>query len=338
MGNLPPILIFIIFLISAAATWSAGTILAKTTDVIDYRFKIGDALGGLIFLGIAGSLPEIAIVISASIYGRIPVIIGNLIGGLSIQTLLIVFFDYATKIKKPISYLAGSFVLSIEVLFVIFLVLLVILGSFIPEKITFFQINPISILIFLGWFLGLFIINRLRKKDENKRVKKMTQKHDFYLKKSNGYVIFLFFVASIITLVAGFFLEQSGTLIATNLGINSGIFAATILALISALPEISTGLESILIGDHQLAVSDVMGGNAFMLTLFLMAELIIRKPVLSYATIYDALLAVLAVLMMGVYSISFLKKPTKSYFNLGVDSIIVIILYFVGIFLLMYLK
>lgn len=338
MNNLPLLFVFLIFLISAVATWIAGVVLAKTTDVIDYRFKIGDALGGLIFLGIAGSLPEIAIVISASINGHIPVIIGNLIGGLSIQTLLIAFFDCATKIKKPISYLAGSLVVSVEILFAIFLVMLVVLGSFVPEKINILQINPFSILIFFGWFMGLFIINKLRKKDENRCVKKMTKKHDFYVKKSNISVIFLFSLASIIILIAGFFLEQSGTLIASSLNINSGIFAATVLALISALPEISTGFESILIEDNQLAISDVMGGNAFMLTLFLLAEIIIRKPVLSYATVYDALLAVLSVLMMGIYSFSFAKKSTKSFFNIGIDSVIVIILYIIGISFLTYLK
>lgn len=338
MNNLPLFFIFLIFLISAIATWMAGVILARTTDVVDNRFKIGDAFGGLVFLGVAGSLPEIAIVISASLNGHIPVIIGNLIGGLSIQTLLIAFFDCTTRIKKPISYLAGSMVLSMEILFAIFLVLLVVLGSFIPEKINIFQINPMSILIFLSWFGGLFFIGKLKGKNESRSCRTMTKKHDFYLKKSNFWVISLFLLVSAVILIAGFFLEKSGILIASSLGINSGIFAATVLALISALPEISTGFELVLIEDNQLAISDVMGGNAFMLTLFLVAEIIMKKPVLSYAGIYDALLAILAVLMMGIYSFSLIKRSTKSLFNMGIDSVMVVVLYFAGTFFLMALK
>jgi len=45
-----------LFTVSGLVTWGAGVTLTKTTDTFDHRFKIGDALGGLIILGIAGSL------------------------------------------------------------------------------------------------------------------------------------------------------------------------------------------------------------------------------------------------------------------------------------------
>ena len=39
----------------------------RSTDSLDRRFGLGEALGGLILLAIAGTLPEIAIVASASL-------------------------------------------------------------------------------------------------------------------------------------------------------------------------------------------------------------------------------------------------------------------------------
>ena len=103
MENLSLFALVIFFFISAAVTWIAGISLTKTTDTLDSRFKIGEAIGGLILLGISGSLPEIAITYSAAISGHIPIIIGNLLGGIAIQTLIIVIFDFSTKQKKPLS-------------------------------------------------------------------------------------------------------------------------------------------------------------------------------------------------------------------------------------------
>jgi hypothetical protein len=62
IDNSSLLIIAIIFIAAGAITWVAGITLAKTTDTLDTRWNIGDALGGLVLLGIAGSLPEIAVV------------------------------------------------------------------------------------------------------------------------------------------------------------------------------------------------------------------------------------------------------------------------------------
>jgi cation:H+ antiporter len=52
------------------------------------------------------------------------------------------------------------------------------------------------------------------------------------------------------------------------------VFGATILAPATALPELSSGIEAVRLGDHQLAVGDILGGNSFQLTLFLLADIL----------------------------------------------------------------
>ena len=56
----------VVFLIATIVTWVAGLFLADSTDVLDDRFHLGEAIGGLILLGVAGTLPEIAITVSAT--------------------------------------------------------------------------------------------------------------------------------------------------------------------------------------------------------------------------------------------------------------------------------
>src|SRR5580765_1133801 len=88
-------LLIVIFAGAAIATWIAGTQLTRSTDVLDRRFGLGEALGGLILLAIAGSLPELAITISAAADGNLGLAAGNLIGGIAIQTMVLVVCDLA---------------------------------------------------------------------------------------------------------------------------------------------------------------------------------------------------------------------------------------------------
>jgi len=328
-----------IFVGSGVVTWLAGVALAKTTDTLDHRLKIGDALGGLILLGVSGSLPEIAVVFSAARHGHIPVIIGTLIGGLSIQTLLIVMFDVAAGKERPLSYLAGSVILCFETLFAIGVTVITILATFIPARVNVLGLNPLSIGILVAWILGLLLINKARKVPRFNRVsedakpgrkhheRRAAKPHVFYAGKSTLHVILIFVAASVVTLVAGWLLEESGNALAGALKIGSGIFAATFIALATSIPEISTGLESVFIGDNHLAISDIVGGNAFMLVLFLFADGVARRPVLSGAGRQDLMFALLGAAMMSIYAVSFVVRPRKCYWRLGLDSVLVFLLY-----------
>jgi cation:H+ antiporter len=347
MENLSLFSLAILFIIAGAVTWWAGIVLAKTTDTLDTRFKIGEALGGMILLGIGGSLPELAITFSAARNGHIAIIVGTLLGGLAMQTLVIAIFDLFVKGKRPLSYLAGSINMSLETAFAIILTVLALLATFIPGKYAFFNMNPLSPVIVIAWVLGLLLINKSRKVARFNKIsvadaapgrkhheRRSVENHIFYAGKKNWQVVVIFLIACVATLFAGVILEESGSALATQLGIGSGLFAATALALVSSLPELSTGLESIFIGDNQLAISDIMGGNAFMLTIFLLADLVAKKPVLSYTGKSDFLFAILGISMMAVYTISFIKKLKNRYFRLGLDSIIEIVLYILGIVVL----
>lgn len=340
-------LLIVIFVASGLVTWLAGISLTKTTDTLDKKFNLGDAIGGLVLLGITGSLPEIAVVTSAAREGHIPVIIGTLIGGLAIQTLLIVFFDIATGKKRPLSYLTGSWNLTFETLFAIVITAMAIPAVFVPSTMHLGYVHPISLLMVLAWFVGLLLINKARKIDRFNMVaedakpgrkhheRRAAKPHVFYAGKPTWYVIAIFLGASVATLLAGWALEESGNAIATTLNIGSGVFAATFIALATSIPEISTGLESVFIGDNHLAVSDIVGGNAFMLVLFLLGDLVAHKPVLGQTYPQDRGFAVLAVLMMAVYAVSFVKRPQKCFLRMGIDSILQIVLYVVGIVVLM---
>jgi cation:H+ antiporter len=96
-----------------------------------------------------------------------------------------------------------------------------------------------------------------------------------------GRPILLFAVASIVTLVTGVVLERTGNQLANNWGMNGVIFGATFLAAATALPEISTGITGVRLARYTLVFGDMFGGNAFQLTLFVVADLVAGQPVLA---------------------------------------------------------
>src|SRR5881227_2073312 len=85
----------VVFAAGVVATWTAGVALSKTTDALDSRLGLGDELGGIILLAIAGSLPELAITVVAAARGNLSLAAGNLIGGIAIQTMVLVICDFA---------------------------------------------------------------------------------------------------------------------------------------------------------------------------------------------------------------------------------------------------
>jgi cation:H+ antiporter len=85
----------LIFLVAAVAVWFAGIQLSRSTDVLDTRLKLGEALGGAVLLALATNLPEIAITASAALSHNLRIAIGNILGGIAIQTVVLVALDVA---------------------------------------------------------------------------------------------------------------------------------------------------------------------------------------------------------------------------------------------------
>jgi cation:H+ antiporter len=140
----------------------------------------------------------------------------------------------------------------------------------------------------------------------------------------------LFGAAAAITLGAGVLLEVSGSELAARAHIDGVVFGATVLSLATALPEISSGIEAVRLGDHQLAVADVFGGNAFQLTLFLVADLVAQSPALPSAGPANAWLGGLAIAITVIYVTGIIIRPARPN-RLGPDSILALAFYAIGI-------
>ena len=124
---------------------------------------------------------------------------------------------------------------------------------------------------------------------------------------------------------------MSGNALADRAGINGVIFGATVLAMATALPEISSGIAAVRLGDNALAMGDVFGGNAFQVCLFLPADLIAGAPVLAAAGRLNSWLAALGVALTAVYAIGTVARPQRCRWRLGPDSMFAIAVFALGV-------
>ena len=146
----------------------------------------------------------------------------------------------------------------------------------------------------------------------------------------------MFVLASIVTLIAGVGLEQAGNALADDLGMNGAIFGATILAAVTALPEIASGIQAVRLGTVALAMSDIYGGNAMQLTFFLLADLLAGTPVLPTASAQSLWLGALGAVVTACYIFGLLARRKKKVRGLGPDSLVVLLTYIEGVVLLTY--
>ena len=342
MGGLASPALIAVFLVGGAATWIAGIALSRTTDALDDRLHLGEALGGVVLLAVSGSLPEVAITVSAVLQGHLDVAAGNLIGGIAVQTMVLAVCDRAVGGDKPLTYLVGSLIPVLEGALVVIVVAVMLMGTILPESAAIGGVSPASIGIVVAWLIGIYLINRVRQHEpwqvtmpgskggrRHRREPHQTAVKPF-AKASTLRIGLVFLVASAVILVAGVALETSGSLLADRAGINGVVFGATFLAVASALPEISTGIEAVRLGDNELAMGDIFGGNAFQLCLFVLADALAGTPLLPAAGKANAWLGALGIVLTGIYISAILVRAERRHGGFGADSLVAILVFVLG--------
>jgi cation:H+ antiporter len=346
MSGLPMGVLILIFAAAALATWVAGVRLASTTDFLDDHFGLGEALGGMILLSIVGSLPELAITVSAAASGDLGIAAGNLIGGVAMQTFVLVIADRCMRGDRPLSAAAASLVPALEGLLVIGVVAVAILSAVLPESANVGRLGAGEIAIVAIWLLGMRVLSRVRDRPElaltvpgdNPGAPTQTESGTTPAQRSTSSgsgsaagAITVFAILAVVTLVAGVLLEQSGSALAADWGLNGVLFGATILAGATALPEISTGISGVRMQRYTLVYGDMFGGNAFQLTLFLIADLVAGQPVLPSESAPNAFIGGTGLVMTTVFVAGIILRPRRRHAGLGLDSWLVILVYGLGL-------
>jgi cation:H+ antiporter len=242
---------------------------------------------------------------------------------------------------SALTYRAASLLLVLECGLVVAVLAVAVAGTQLPSYLTKARVEPASLLIVVLWLLGLRLLSRAQKglPWHEQGVAPGGQSEPMAHSKaqksakapSTERTAAIFVIAAVVTLAGGVALERSGERIAGHLHMTGVLFGATVLAAATALPEVSTGLQAVRMGDYQLAMSDIFGGNAFLPVLFLVASVLSGSAVLPLAQNTDIYLTALGVLLTAVYMYGLIFRPRRMVLRMGLDSVTVLVLYAAGI-------
>ena len=271
--------------------------------------------------------------------------VGNILGGIAIQTVVLVALDaFGVRGPRPLTCRAASLVLVLEAALVVVVLAIVIAGTQLPSTLIAWRVTHAAVLLFAG-------LDRrpathaardgpcpstnpgnpptARNSPAAQRHHQRAQGHPAGTSSTTAAIAFG--VAAAVTLLAGVVLERSGDALADHIGLSGVLFGATILAAATSLPELSTGLTSVSNGEYQLAMSDILGGNPFQPVLVLMATLLPGNAVLPQAQRTDIYLTALAIVLTLIYAAGRLFRPQRRIVGMGADSVAVIAVYTVGV-------
>ena len=116
--------------------------------------------------------------------------------------------------------------------------------------------------------------------------------------------------------------------LAEQTGLGSSFIGATLLATTTSLPEHSTTIAAVRMGAYTMAISNISGSNLIMVLVLFPADIFYRDGLTLNQVDGTAKLALLSgILVTAIYMIGLLVRRKPRVFGIGLDSLIVLIVY-----------
>lgn len=156
---------------------------------------------------------------------------------------------------------------------------------------------------------------------------------------TRGRLIAYTVAASAAVLVAGFFVTRAAEALAEQTGLGSNLVGAVLLAISTSLPEVSTTLEAVRLGEYRLAFSNIFGTNLFDAGILFLADVCYAgPPVLNEVGTFAQVGALLGAILTAVYLAGIIERQNRTVLRMGYSSLIVLVLYLGGLVLLYNLR
>lgn len=335
------------FALAAATIGWAGARLERNVDAISRRTGMGQAFSGMILLAIATSLPELATTITAVVVLNDPTLaIHSLLGGVALQTALIAVADMSKPTRGALTFFSPRFVLLLQGVGLL-LVLQIAMAGIISRG------EP-AILAVSVWSVGIAVTHvgvayfvyryrgdprwtATRADDMPREVRAQLQdaaedEPQADAKRSTRSLWTSFAGLSAAVLIGGWVATHTAESMAEQTGLGSAFLGATLLALATSLPEVTTTISAARKRRYTVAISNVFGSNSFDVSLILVADLLFREgSIMRQAEDSVLLVASIGAIMTLVYLWGLIERENRSIRGvLGWDSAAALAIYVGG--------
>lgn len=332
--------------VGAAGIWFAGMQLVAYADEISDRLKLGRALTGLIFLATATSLPEIVTTVVAAGGGDADLALNNLIGGITLQTAMLVVAD-GLVIGAALSRFPRKLTTAIEGALLALLIGLNIAIVVMGEPLSTFAIGLGSTAVFVGYGAAIMLMRSYDKSEVWVPVEVPEAGSgdgeglfvSSFPDLGTRSVLVRFAGFCLIILMCGVLTVQAADAIAIQSGLGASFIGATLLAITTSLPELGATIAAARRRSYTLAISNIFGSNLVMLALIWPADLIYRSgPILAEAGSIALIGLACGLIVTLAYVIGLLMRPTRRLGRFGYDSVLVVIVYLVSVIVMYNLR
>jgi cation:H+ antiporter len=149
----------------------------------------------------------------------------------------------------------------------------------------------------------------------------------------------LFAGVSLVVLVGGWFATQSADVLAHQTGLGSAFLGATLLALATSLPELSTTIAASRNGRYSMAISNIFGSNAVDVSLLFLAELLYRGgTIIAHGGESVVFVAAIGAIMTSIYLWGLMERENRTVLGIGWDSAAVLLVYLGGMAVLYFMR
>lgn len=336
---LPIGLNLLLFAASAIAVWRAGMRLAVGADMFAERTGIGRAAVGALLLGGVTSLPEAATTVAAARIGSPELAVNNLLGGVTMQIVTLALAD-ARLSQYPLSQAVAGPVVLLQAVLLIVLLSVTAAGVLIGDA----DLLGLGVWTSAVFLCGVFAFMLLSKNGERRawlpqhpapsgqRTAGDDDRAAEPAGRSTGALLLGIGGWGVIILAGGIVLAQSADALAVQTGLGASLVGAVLLALATSLPELSTTISAIRIGQVTMAYSNIFGANMLDLALLVLADIAYRGgPVLNHVGDFALGLALLGILLTSVSLLGLLERRRRMLWRFGLDSVAILMLYVGGL-------
>ncbi|MGE0191160.1 MAG: sodium:calcium antiporter [Planctomycetota bacterium] len=325
----------VVFTVAAGAVWLAGTRLATRADQLARAAGWNQALVGAVLLAGATELPEVVTSLTAAGMGNAPMAVNNLFGGVVLQTALLAVADFTVR-GGSLTFFAPDTRLLLQGLTLILLLALALAALALGEQISYAGVGASSLLIAAAYVASVVVLKRSRAAEQwsvadtdvpPPAAAERTAHDTSRREAAQGFAL-----AAAVILVAGYAIAGTGEALAQQTGVGSSFVGAVLIAATTSLPELSTTLTSVRLGAYRMAVANIFGSNAVMLLLLFLCDAAYRPgPILDAAGPSALFGAAMGIVVTVVYLVGIVERRNRSVGNLGLDSVLVLVIYAVTV-------
>ncbi len=330
MQNAPLWAVVAVFAGSALAILICGVRLARVADTLADRTGLGEIIAGALFVGASTSLPGAITSVSTALQGHASLSIGNALGGLTAQTAFIAVADLVYR-RANLEHAAASVIGLAQAVLLITMLSMALIASTAPA-VTVWGIHPASLLIVLTYAAGLRLLSRIKDEPmwtpvqttETREEQSEVEDDD---ERSDRSLWIKFAIYAGVTAAGGYFIGEFSIALVDRTGLDESAFGTVFTAVANSLPELVTAIAAVRIGAVNLAVGDVIGGNAFEVIFLALADVVYDGSIYAAFGPGDLTTALIAILMTGVLLLGMLRRERVGIGRIGFESTLVLGLY-----------